>query len=153
MIETRGSGYTFRLSTDQAVAMATIEGGQADVLRALVQAFDQLEIEIGDVDFARGTLQSEKIKASRRYAGERMSELFHCGRTLTGDRADTWRLEIEITSAVRAEGSTSSTLATRATAFARTMDGTSTNPVPCGTRGKLEQKIAATTALLLAAGR
>ena len=150
MIETRGNGYVFRLSGDQGVAVATIEGGQADVFQALVQAYDQLEIEIGAVDPARRVLQSEKIRTSRRYAGERMSELFHCGRTLVGDRADTWRLEIEITSQVRSEGRTSSTLSTRATAFARTMDGTSTNPVPCTTRGILEERIAATTALLLA---
>jgi hypothetical protein len=153
MIQATGSGYTFRLARDQGVAVASIEGRQPDVFQALMRAYDELDIEIGGANQASGTIQSEKIATSRQYAGERMSELFHCGRSLTGERADTWRLQIEIASQAQHESTDRTRLTTRVTATARTMDGTSTNPVPCTTRGKLEQKIAATTALLLALGR
>jgi hypothetical protein len=153
MVETTGDGYTFRLARDQSLAVATIEGRQPDVFQALMRAYDELDIEIGGADPTRGMVQSEKIAAIHRYAGERMSELFHCGQTLTGDRADSWRLQIEITSQAQRDGSDHTQLTTRINASARAMDGTSTNAVPCATRGRLEQKIAATTALLLAAGR
>jgi hypothetical protein len=153
MIEATGDGYKFRLARDDGLAVATILGSRADVFRALLRAYEELGIEIGGADPARGMVQAEKIAVSRQYAGERMSALFHCGQTLTGDRADTWRLQIEIASQVQADGDSSSRLTTRMSAIARTMDGTSTNPVPCTTRGKLEQKIAAATALFVALGK
>lgn len=153
MIETTGDGYTFRLSRDQGLAVATIEGRQAEVFQALMQAYDELKIELSGADRVRGMVQAEPVAAVRQYAGERLSALFHCGQTLTGDRADTWRLQIEIASQAQQDGSTHTRLTTRVSATARTMDGSSTNEVQCSTRGRLEQKIAATTALLLAVRR
>jgi hypothetical protein len=152
-IEATGDGYTVRLGRDQTLAVATIAGAQPDVFQALMRAYEELDIEIGGADRVRGMVQSEKVAALHRYAGERMSELFHCGQTLTGERADSWRLQIEITSQAQRAGSDSTRLTTRTTAMARAMDGTSTNAVPCATRGRLEQKIAATTTLLLGVGR
>lgn len=153
MVEASSNRLAFRLSSDRGVAVATIEGSRAEVFPALVQAYDTIGIEIGGIDATRSMLQSERIRVSRSYAGERLSELFHCGRTLTGDRADTWRLDIEITSQVQSEGTSRSRLATRVSATARTMDGTSTNPVPCTTSGKLEEKIALVTTLMLVRGK
>ena len=152
MVETTGDGYTFRLSRDQNIAVATIDGRRADVFRALLRAYEDLGIDIGGADDARGMVQSEEIAAVRQFAGERLSTLFHCGQTLTGDRADSWRLRIEVASQAQPLGERTQ-LTTRLTATARTMDGSSTNEVACSTRGALEQKIAATTARHLGPAR
>ena len=149
MIETTGDGYTFRLSRDQSVSEATIVGAQAAVFQALMTAYEDLGLEIAGADRVRGLVQGEPVAAVRELAGEQMSTLFHCGQTLTGDRADSWRLEIEVASQAQAVGASQTKLTTRVNAFARTMDGSSTNPVQCATRGRLEEKIAATTALRL----
>ncbi|MGH7506938.1 MAG: hypothetical protein ACRELX_14875 [Longimicrobiales bacterium] len=100
----------------------------------------------------RGLVQSESVRAVRRFAGERMSDLFRCGSSLTGERADSWRLEIEATAQVQAAGE-GSRLTTRVSTIARSIDGTSRNAVPCSTRGRLEEIIAETIAEQVSSGK
>jgi hypothetical protein len=71
-----------------------------------------------------------------------MSALMDCGSTITGRRADLWQVTLQLLTVVRADGPTDSTIATRVTATARPVDGSSTDAVPCLSNGLLEKKIA-----------
>jgi len=139
-IEATGNGYLIRLQRDQGVAVSTIEGGRSEVFQALVTAFEEFALPVEGIDATRGILQTGSFRAVRRLGEHRLSQLFQCGATLTGDRADTWRLEIEVDAQVQQDGE-GSRLTTRVSAFARPTDGTSTNGVPCVSMGRLEQMI------------
>lgn len=107
----------------------------------MLSAFDAVGLEIEGGDPTRGLIQSERMVEMSSFAGERMSDLLECGTTLTGNRANSWRIEFHVSALVEALGDRRSQITTRLVANARPMDGTSRNQVSCTTRGLLEQKI------------
>jgi hypothetical protein len=151
--ESAGVGYYIRLNRDDGISTATIEGRRPAVFQALLGAFEQVGLEIGGADQVRGVVQSERMIATRQLAGLRMSDLLTCGATLTGDRADSWRIELELMAQVQPDGADKTRLTTRIQATARTTDGTGRNPIACTTKGVLEQKIAEATAARVRSGR
>jgi hypothetical protein len=140
-IQSAGAGYYIRLDRDDGISVAALDGSRTDVFQATMSAFDDLGLRIEGGDPAQGLIQSERIVKMAEFAGERMSELLDCGTTLTGNRANSWRIEFHVTAQVEALGDRRSQITTRLIANARPMDGTSRNQVSCTTRGVLEQKI------------
>lgn len=144
--ESAGVGYYIRLNRDDGISTATIDGRRPAVFQALLSAFEEVGLKIGGADQVRGVVQSERTIATRQLGGQRLSDLLTCGATLTGDRADSWRIELDVMAQVQPEGTEKTRLTTRFQATARTTDGTGRNPIACTTRGVLEQKIAEATA-------
>jgi hypothetical protein len=151
--ESAGAGYYVRLNRDDGISVAGIDGSQQAVYQALLRAFDSLGVEIEGGDRGRGLVQSARMVRTSEFAGERMAELITCGATLTGDRANSWRIELYLSALVEPLGENRSQLTTRLEATARAMDGTGRNPIPCTTRGVLEAKLAEATASQLRSSR
>jgi hypothetical protein len=151
--ESAGAGYYVRLNRDDGISVAGIDGSQQAVYQALLRAFDTLGLEIEGGDRGQGLVQSARMVRMSEFAGVRMSELIHCGATLTGDRANSWRIEFYMSALVEPLGDHRSQITTRLQATARAMDGSSRNPISCTTRGVLEAKLAEATAAELRSGR
>lgn len=150
--EAAGVGYYIRLNRDDGISTATIDGRRPAVFQALLSAFEEVGLEISGADQVRGIVQSERMTATRQLAGLRLGDLLTCGATLTGDRAESWRIELELMAQVQPEGTEKTRLTTRIQATARTTDGTGRNPIACSTKGVLEQKIAEATAARVRSG-
>lgn len=140
-IQSTGEGFYVRLNRDDGISVTSIDGSKAEVFQAVLSAFDAVGLEIEGGDPTRGLIQSERMVEMSSFAGERMSDLLECGTTLTGNRANSWRIEFHVSALVEALGDRRSQITTRLVANARPMDGTSRNQVSCTTRGLLEQKI------------
>ncbi len=105
---------------------------------AMREVYEALKLPVDYSDPANGHIGSLQLRISRRIGGERMSKFFNCGRGMTGDHADSWRLTIAAVSYIEASGDDDATVGTALVAQAQDMSGASTQPVRCGTTGMLE---------------
>ncbi len=123
-------------------ANVTIAAPKDRTLFAVNGVYEALKITPELIDPPRGQIGVLRAKVSRRLADQPMSNLFNCGRGLTGENADTWRLTIASVTYVEAKGADSSVVSTSVVGMAEDMSGGSTDPVICGSMGLLETRIA-----------
>ena len=113
-------------------------GRAFDVLKAV---YDELGIPSPTSDAANRRIGNTNFWKTRKLGDTGISTYLHCGESLTGNIADSYRIYFSIISEVRTDGKGGSELETAVTAYARTMEGTSSDPIPCGTTGRLEDRI------------
>ena len=113
-----------------------------NTLRALAAAYPTLGIEATLVDPPGGKVGNPRFEVTRTLAGDRLSLLFSCGRTMTGDRADEDRIYISLVSAAVPLDATHTVVETRAEAVARDVrSGNSGATLPCESLGVLERRL------------
>jgi hypothetical protein len=103
--------------------------------------FKELEIPPGIDDPANGRFGNVDFWKTRRLAGQAMSTYLNCGESFTGPAADTYRIYISLVAIVRPVGKGASELETAFHAQAQNMEGTSSDRIPCGSTGRLEERI------------
>jgi hypothetical protein len=137
-----GTGAEIRLANSRPAVEMRIGADARSVWSAAAAVYEAMNITVEAADPRGLAIQSKQVRARRRFANEQMSALMDCGSTITGRRADLWQVTLQLLTVVRADGPTDSTIATRVTATARPVDGSSTDAVPCLSNGLLEKKIA-----------
>jgi len=138
-----GTGGEFRLPTDMVTATLEVDIGAEAAWPALKAAYAELKIPTREVDEASRTIRNLRFVVSRRLGGERLSSYLDCGRSASGQNADTHRLELEIASRVVPLGSGRSRIDTELQGIGMNMEGTSNNRVLCTSNHQLELRIAA----------
>jgi hypothetical protein len=120
-----------------------------DALRA---AHAEFKVTPTTRDQARGELGDVALAMRREFAGERVSRSLDCGRGLTGEYADQYRLTAALITWVQAVPShpDSSTVHTAFVAGGRATDGTRAWPIQCNSLGRFEQRLAQRVRELLA---
>lgn len=113
----------------------------AETYAALRQTYTDLKLKVDYADSANGHLGSMNIKMSRRLGGERMSKFFNCGRGITGENADDWRLTIAAVTFVTPPKGDTAAIGTALAAQAEDMAGASKLPAMCQSTGVLEIRI------------
>ena len=109
----------------------------------LSDAYKSLGIPVQHVDHANRVIGNRQTVITRDLGGQRASEYFDCGRTVTGAEAtDQYRIQADITTQVtaRAEGGTE--LSTSVLAMGRPPQGASMDMKRCWSTGELEERIA-----------
>lgn len=119
----------------------TIAASATRVLATLKQAFEDVGIPATSVDPSTNQVSSGDFYRSRKLGNERISVYLECGNSVTGIIADEYRVYMTVVSQVRAAGPDAAELQTAFTAYARNIDGTSSQRVACGTTGQLEERI------------
>lgn len=110
------------------------------VYQAVMRAFDELGIPVGQTDAKGGIVGSERFERQRVLAGAPMARSFDCGEGPTGPIANLFRLEVAVVAWVSPEdGATKLGLAT--VASGRDVSGVFRNPKECASTGALELKI------------
>lgn len=109
-----------------------------DVLKAV---YEELGIPAGIYDAANRRIGNTNFWKTRKLGTSTISAYLHCGESLTGNIADSYRIYFSVMSEVRSDGNDTSELETAVTAYARNMEGTSSDPIVCGTTGQLEDRI------------
>lgn len=111
---------------------------------ALRSAHNEFGIVVTTRDHQRGELGDVALGMRRQFAGESISRSLDCGRGLTGEYADQYRVTAALLTWVNAVPlyPDSSTLHTALVAGARVNDGTRGWPVQCSSLGRFEQRLA-----------
>lgn len=122
-------------------ARATISASRDRALFAVNGVYEALKLTPELIDPPRGQIGVLRAKVARRLADQPMSNLFNCGRGMTGENADTWRLTIASVTYVQSKGADSAVVSTSVVGMAEDMSGGSTDPVICGSLGLLETRI------------
>ena len=128
-------------TTVAANAKAPVPAAPNRVFDALKAVYEELGVPAGTNDPASGRFGNTDFWKSRRFANEPISAFLSCGESFTGPVANNYRIYISLISLVRPDGKGGSELETAFTAQAQNMEGSSADRIPCGSTGKLEERI------------
>lgn len=122
-------------------ATTTIAAPPARALAVIKSVYDELGIPSAAVDDASGRISAPKFSVTRKLGNVNLSMYFNCGDSLNGNIADTYRIYITVVSLVRSDGKGGTVLETAVNGDAANMGGASSGRIPCGTTGRLEERI------------
>lgn len=114
---------------------------QAQVWSALVQAFNDVGIELDVLDPPKGQLGLENQIISRRLAGERPATYLRCGDTMSGPVANASRIQTTFLATAELESALQTNITFFMQATARLKDGADRDPKRCSSTRKLEARI------------
>jgi hypothetical protein len=118
-----------------------VDGPFGRVYHATVLAFQGLKIPLDVTDSTSGLVGNLRLVQSRRIAGTNLSQFLSCGSSITGPRADSYRLTMPLVVLLDRLPGDRTRVRVALLASARDMAGNSTEPVPCTTTGALEERI------------
>jgi hypothetical protein len=113
----------------------------ARVFEAVKAVYAELEIPPGTYDPTSGRIGNPDFWKQRRLGGQAMSTYLSCGESFTGPAANNYRIYISLNSQVHPDAQGGSQLETAFHAQAQNMEGTSADRIPCGSTGRLEERI------------
>lgn len=129
-----------RTSVD-ANARTTIDVPPARALAVIKSVYDELGIPSATVDAASGSITAPTFFKTRKLGDANLSLYFNCGDSLDGNIADTYRIYVRVVSVVRSDGKGGTQLESAVSGDAANMGGASSGKIPCGTTGRLEDRI------------
>jgi len=132
-------------------AKVPIPAPPARVFEAVKAVYAELEIPPGTYDPTTGRIGNPDFWKQRRLGGQIMSTYLSCGESFTGPAANNYRIFISLNSQVHPDGQASQ-LETAFHAQAQNMEGTSADRIPCGSTGRLEERIRKAVLLKIGAG-
>lgn len=140
-VERRGDSYYIHLSPETRAVSTTLPGVPRQMFPRVAEVYEELEIPIETIHTTRFLLGNERLRVSRSIGGISLSKVVDCGSTLTGSRADTYRLTMSILTQLYPAGPDSTRVETIIKATGQTSEGASTNAVSCMSTGNLERTI------------
>ncbi len=137
-----GDRSNARLEADKAHAStATIAAPPAVVWTAVKQAYTSLEIPIGIENPAAHTLGNQNFYKSRSMGGESMTAFVDCGQGMTGAKAASYRIYMSLITNVSGDANGGTLVQVTFSALGQDVTEGSTDRIPCGTTGRLEQLV------------
>lgn len=136
-----GNGYDVRIDDGGATSTFTLSAAPEAAWTALLAAYQKMGIPLSSVD-AGQRIASADVAVRRKLAGKSLSEYLDCGSNLTGLVANSYRVRLRVSSALKAGPQGGSALQTSVSASATSPQGASSAPVNCATTGRLEAELA-----------
>lgn len=138
-----GDGAYIDVGSDNAGSSTRVSASTEQVWAILPEVYRELGIEVGTSDPSSRLLGNQQITASRRFAGEPLTNLLRCGTTATGAPiASTYRIRMSVLTNLQPVSATETGVRTVVQATATNNAGVSTDPVACASTGALEERIA-----------
>jgi len=109
---------------------------------ALMLAFESLRIPIKLKDTVFRYVGNLHYVKMRNLGGSTLSRFIECGNDMTGPRADKYRVHLAIVSRIDSVSPDRSKVRSSIVAGAEDVMGNSSAPIPCGSTGALESRIA-----------
>lgn len=131
------------LPPDREIVAESVRATPPVAWAALLKAYEDLGIEVKEVNERLRILGNPRFVVSRRLAGTPLSRYLDCGAGIQGHFADTRRIEIWIRSSIAPGDPDGSEVSTYLEAVARNPEGTSNTAVACSSSRLLEREIAA----------
>jgi hypothetical protein len=134
----QGEGGTILADRPRA-AVATIAAAPATVWIAAKKVYADLDIPISVENPSAHQLGNQNFFKTRQLAGEPMAQLVDCGSGMTGPKASTYRIYISLLTDIVTDGKGGTTIQTTFVPMGQDISGGSTDRIPCGSTGRLEQ--------------
>lgn len=138
-IDAVSSRFDIRYIENVSAVRDTVNAIVEEVWNLLPEAYVELGIPLGGVNPRARLLGNIGFRATGELGEMRISELLHCGRTMTGDIADQYQIHLRVLTQVRDADGTS-VVSSMVDATARPQ-GVSGNAVRCSSTGRLESEI------------
>lgn len=135
------AGISGPIRMDTVGQYVDVNATHARVFHAAVLALEGLRIPLEARDSVAGNIGNLRFTQSRRLGGTNLGQYFNCGNTMTGARADSYRLTMPLLVMLDRLPENRTRLRVAVVASARDMSGPSTEPVACHTTGLLEGRI------------
>jgi len=134
-----GDQSTGRLEAEAPRASsANIAAAPTAVWAAAKQVFASLQITVAVENAAAHVIGNQNFYKSRQLAGEPMTTFVDCGSGMTGPKAASYRIYMSLVADISGD-SQSSTAKVTFTALGQDVSQGSTDRIPCGSTGRLEQ--------------
>jgi hypothetical protein len=135
-------GHAAPVLLDTIGAPKEVAGSPARAFAALVIAYQGLRIPVKVQDTVFRYVGNLHLTKMRELGGTPLSRYIECGNDMTGARADKYRVHLAIVSRIDSVAPDRSRLRSSVVAGAEDVMGNSMYPIPCGSTGALEARIA-----------
>lgn len=134
-------GYLAPFRIEDVTMPYSFDASASRVYAAVKASFDDLKIPLMVDDTTARLVGNGKLEARGSFADIRLSRLFDCGASATGQNADTYRLSFVLLVLYDPDGPTRTKVQIGFIAGGHDIAGTSKVAVTCGSTGRLEEKI------------
>ncbi len=131
-------GHLGPVAIDSLATTVSIDAPRDVTFHAVAQVLAELKVPIDTRDSTRGIVGVMSVPRMRTFGVGRISRYLSCGSGMTGLHADNWRVYVTALAFVDAAGAGSTTLRLAMVGGAQDVEGSSTEPVACGTTGIFE---------------
>lgn len=135
-------GYRDPIAMDTLASEYTVNAPTGKAFAAAVQVFKTLGFNATVRDSAGGLIGNEEFNRTRTLVGSQMSTWLNCGSGMTGPNADNYRITIALMIMVDPAANNTTRMRIGMVGSGANIVGNSTDPVACGTTGRLEERIA-----------
>jgi len=118
---------------------ATIAAPPATVWLAVKKVYADWEIPLSVENPSTHQIGNQNFYKSRQIAGKPMTEFVDCGSGMTGPKASTYRIYISLLSDVMTDGNGGTKMQVTFVPMGQDVAAGSSDRIPCGTTGRLEQ--------------
>src|SRR4051812_43563775 len=134
------SSETGTLMTERPRAsVMAIAAPPAAVWLAVKKVYQELEVPLSVENPSARQIGNENFYRSRTFAGQPMPQFVDCGSGMTGPQAASYRIYISLLTMVIPDGKGGTTVQTTFVPMGQDLAGGSSDRIPCGTTGRLEQ--------------
>jgi hypothetical protein len=134
------SPETGTLMTDRPRAsVANVAAPPAQVWLAVKKVYTKIEVPITVESPGTRQMGNENFFRTRSFAGQPMTALVDCGSGMTGPKAATYRIYMSLLTQIIPDGGGGSKVQTTFVPMGQDVAQGSSDRIPCGTTGRLEQ--------------
>jgi hypothetical protein len=119
----------------------TIAADPSVVWAAAKQAYASLEIPVGIENPAMHTIGNQNFYKARTLGGESMTQFVDCGQGMTGAKAASYRIYMSLITNISGDGKGGTLVQVTFSALGQDVTEGSTDRIPCGSTGHLEQLV------------
>jgi hypothetical protein len=134
----QGEGGTILAERPRA-AVASIAAPPATVWLAAKKVYADWEVPITVENPSGHQIGNQNFFKVRQFAGEQMTALVDCGSGMTGPKASSYRIYMSLLTDIVTDGKGGTTIQTTFVPMGQDISGGSTDRIPCGSTGRLEQ--------------
>jgi hypothetical protein len=119
--------------------VASLAAPPATVWIAAKKVYADLDVPLTVENPSAHQMGNQNFYKTRQFAGEPMAQLVDCGSGMTGPKAATYRIYISLLTEIITDGKGGTTIQTTFIPMGQDISGGSTDRIPCGSTGRLEQ--------------
>ena len=137
-----GDQSNARLEAERAhPSSATIAADPAAVWAAVKHVYTSLEIPVGIENPTAHTIGNQNFYKARTMGGQPMTQFVDCGQGMTGAKAASYRIYMALITNVAGDGKGGTVVQVTFSALGQDVTEGSTDRIPCGSTGRLEQLV------------
>jgi len=140
-VQTGDATADVRLQREDFISKAELPAARAAVWEAIPEVYAEVGLPQPLMDRGKWTAAVQNHVVMRLLNKQQVSRFLSCGSGMSGEHADTRRIRLTVRTMLETPSPERTAALTRVEATAYALDGTSTAPAECSSRGLLEQMI------------